>query len=85
MREAQRQYAQVGRRIVNDVTSSLEVFVQEDLLGKLAPRLHVVAFVPAKGTSTRVTNKNIRQLGDKPLFLHILDTLLTCHTIKMFI
>ncbi len=82
MQEAQRQFEQAGRRIVNDATSSLDVFVQEDLLGKIAQKYHVVAFVPAKGTSTRVTSKNIRQLGDKPLLLHVLDTLLTCHTIQ---
>ncbi|MFA4887112.1 MAG: hypothetical protein WC595_02785 [Candidatus Nanoarchaeia archaeon] len=82
MQEAQRQFEQAGRHVVNDITSSLEVFVQEDLLEKIAPKQHVVAFVPAKGTSTRVTNKNIRKLGDKSLFLHVLDTLLTCHTIQ---
>ncbi len=30
----------------------------------------VVAFVHAKGTSTRVPSKNLRLLGDKPLFCH---------------
>ena len=82
MQEAQRQFEQAGRHVVNDTTSSLEVFVQEDLLGKIAPKQHVIAFVPAKGTSTRVASKNIRKLGDKSLFLHVLDTLLTCHTIQ---
>ncbi len=30
----------------------------------------VVAFVHAKGTSTRVPGKNLRMLGDRPLFCH---------------
>ena len=34
----------------------------------MSPR--VVAFVHAKGTSTRVPGKNLRLLGDRPLFLH---------------
>ena len=33
----------------------------------------VVAFVHAKGTSDRVTNKNLRHLGDRPLFAHALS------------
>jgi len=82
MQEAQLQFEQAGRLIVNDATSSLDVFTQEDILAKIAPTLHVVAFVPAKGTSTRVTAKNIRQLGNKPLYLHVLDTLLACYTIQ---
>jgi CMP-N-acetylneuraminic acid synthetase len=34
----------------------------------MSPR--VVAFVHAKGTSTRVPGKNLRMLGDRPLFCH---------------
>ena len=30
----------------------------------------IIAFVHAKGTSTRVPSKNLRVLGDKPLFCH---------------
>lgn len=33
----------------------------------------VVAFVHAKGTSNRVPSKNMRMLGDKPLFCHAID------------
>lgn len=40
--------------------------------------MKVVAFVPAKGTSDRVGNKNIKQLDGKPLFLHTIDKLLNC-------
>lgn len=43
--------------------------------------MRVVAFVPAKGTSERVPGKNLRMLGDKPLFLHMVDTLLKCRLI----
>ena len=32
----------------------------------------IVAFIQAKGYSERVPNKNLRKLGDKPLFLHAL-------------
>lgn len=43
--------------------------------------MRVVAFIPAKGTSERVPNKNTKVLGRKPLFLHIVDTLLACCSI----
>jgi CMP-N-acetylneuraminic acid synthetase len=33
----------------------------------------VVAFVHAKGHSERLPNKNLRQLGDRPLFCHAVD------------
>jgi len=33
----------------------------------------VVAFVHAKGTSDRVVGKNMRQLGDRPLFCHAIE------------
>lgn len=36
----------------------------------------VVAFVHAKGTSTRVPSKNLRILGDKPLFCHAIENAL---------
>ena len=35
-----------------------------------------IAVIPVKSTSTRVVNKNVRLLGDKPLFIHTLDKLL---------
>lgn len=40
--------------------------------------MKVVAFLPAKGSSSRVENKNIKLLDGKPLFLHTLEKLLTC-------
>jgi regulator of RNase E activity RraA/CMP-N-acetylneuraminic acid synthetase len=40
--------------------------------------MKVVAFLPAKGSSSRVGNKNVRLLDGKPLFLHTLDKLLAC-------
>ena len=36
----------------------------------------VIAFVHAKGTSTRVPSKNLRILGDKPLFCHAIQNAL---------
>lgn len=40
--------------------------------------MKVVAFLPAKGTSDRVENKNTRLLDGKPLFLHTLEKLMAC-------
>lgn len=81
MEKAREHFEGAGRQVINDSRSSLTVFPQEDVLKKWGYVPKVVAFVPAKGTSTRVENKNVRLLGEKPLFLHILDTLLSCHTI----
>lgn len=43
--------------------------------------MKVVAFLPAKGTSSRIENKNIKLLDGKPLFLHTLEKLVACHFI----
>lgn len=40
--------------------------------------MKVVAFLPAKGTSNRIENKNIKLLDGKPLFLHTLEKLVSC-------
>ena len=40
--------------------------------------MKVVAFLPAKGSSTRVESKNIKLLDGKPLFLHSLENLIGC-------
>lgn len=40
--------------------------------------MKVAAFLPAKGHSERVKNKNLRLLDGKPLFLHTLEKLLAC-------
>lgn len=40
--------------------------------------MKVVAFLPVKGTSERIENKNIRILDGKPLFLHTLEKLAQC-------
>ncbi|MHB0764604.1 RraA family protein [Stutzerimonas sp. NM35] len=40
--------------------------------------MKVVAFVPAKGSSSRVENKNTKLLDGKPLFLHTLEKLISC-------
>jgi CMP-N-acetylneuraminic acid synthetase len=40
---------------------------------------NVVALVPMRHQSVRVPGKNYRSLAGKPLFHHILDTLLACH------
>jgi CMP-N-acetylneuraminic acid synthetase len=38
--------------------------------------LHIVAFVPMRHSSERVKGKNYRPLGGRPLFHHIIETLL---------
>lgn len=40
--------------------------------------MKVVAFLPAKGSSTRIENKNTRLMDGKPLFLHTLEKLMAC-------
>lgn len=40
--------------------------------------MKVVAFLPAKGSSERVENKNTKLLDGKPLFLHTLEKLVMC-------
>jgi CMP-N-acetylneuraminic acid synthetase len=40
--------------------------------------LRVVAIVPMRHESERVSGKNYRMLGDRPLFHHIVSTLLSC-------
>lgn len=40
--------------------------------------MKVVAFLPVKGTSERIKNKNIALLNGKPLFLHTLEKLVRC-------
>lgn len=40
--------------------------------------MKVVAFLPAKGTSSRVESKNLKLLDGKPLFLHTLEKLIAC-------
>lgn len=39
--------------------------------------MKIVAFLPAKGTSSRIENKNIKLLDGKPLFLHTLEKLVS--------
>ena len=43
--------------------------------------MKVVAFVPAKGSSERIENKNAKLLDGRPLVVHMLDTLLKCQRI----
>lgn len=43
--------------------------------------MRVVAFLPVKGTSERIKNKNTSLLDGKPLFLHTLEKLMKCEFI----
>jgi CMP-N-acetylneuraminic acid synthetase len=47
--------------------------------------LRVVAVVPMKGHSERVPGKNFRDFHGKPLYSHILTTLLSCPKIHQVI
>lgn len=40
--------------------------------------MKIVAFLPAKGTSSRIESKNMKLLNGKPLFLHTLEKLCEC-------
>ena len=40
--------------------------------------MKIVAFLPVKGTSSRIKSKNIKLLDGKPLFLYTLEKLLEC-------
>jgi regulator of RNase E activity RraA/CMP-N-acetylneuraminic acid synthetase len=40
--------------------------------------MKVIAFLPAKGSSSRIPNKNLQLLDGKPLFLHTLEKLALC-------
>ena len=44
--------------------------------------MKVVAFLPAKGTSSRVDSKNLKLLDGKALFLHTLEKLMECDFIN---
>jgi regulator of RNase E activity RraA/CMP-N-acetylneuraminic acid synthetase len=46
-----------------------------------ALRPKVVAFVPAKGSSERIENKNAKLLDGRPLVVHTLDRLLKCQNV----
>ncbi|GHT92335.1 hypothetical protein FACS1894140_4200 [Spirochaetia bacterium] len=45
---------------------------------KEAKKLKVVAFLPAKGTSTRIPGKNMKLLNGKPVFMHTLEKICSC-------
>ncbi|MBN1197432.1 MAG: cytidyltransferase [Candidatus Aminicenantes bacterium] len=47
--------------------------------------MKVCAFLPAKGSSQRIPNKNIKLLEGKPLFLHTLEKLVDCDFIDQVV
>lgn len=47
--------------------------------------MSVVAFVHAKGNSTRVPSKNLRVLGDKPLFGHAIENALNSDLVDLVV
>ena len=48
----------------------------------VGPGARVTALVPMKARSVRVPNKNVRDVGGRPLFYHVLDTLREATTIS---
>lgn len=78
---AKEEFSKANRRIYIDKRSQLQTLEKIDILNKIGGAKRIVAIVPAKGTSTRVPNKNAKIFAGKPLFLHVLDTLLKCNTI----
>jgi CMP-N-acetylneuraminic acid synthetase/regulator of RNase E activity RraA len=40
--------------------------------------MKIIAFLPAKGSSSRIESKNVKLLDGKPLFLHTLEKLVEC-------
>ena len=44
--------------------------------------MKICAILPIKHNSTRVPGKNYRDFNGKPLFMHILNTLLDCDVIN---
>ncbi|SHF22607.1 Regulator of RNase E activity RraA [Marinitoga hydrogenitolerans DSM 16785] len=40
--------------------------------------MKVVAFLPVKGTSSRIKSKNLKLIDGKPLFIHTLEKLIEC-------
>ena len=44
--------------------------------------MKIVAFLPAKGSSTRIPNKNLMLLDGKPLFMYTLEKLMDCDFIN---
>jgi hypothetical protein len=67
--EARANFEAAGRRLVNDARSAMDALEQEDVIRTFSSSPHVVAFVPADGSSSR------------PLVLRALDTLLSCHAV----
>lgn len=45
----------------------------------------LAALVPMRHDSERVPGKNYRQLGDRPLFMHIVDTLRACPDVEVVV
>lgn len=78
---AKSKFDKTNRKLINDSRSCLGILDKINILKDFGNVKKVIAFVPAKGTSSRVPSKNMKILGNKSLFLHILDTLLSCYTI----
>ncbi len=47
--------------------------------------MKTVAFIPIKGNSKRIKNKNIKKIYGKPLFTYLLDTICKCNFDEIYV
>lgn len=79
--EARTAFEAVGRKLINDTRSTMDALDQEDIIRKFSDNPHVVAFLTVKDTGPGAQCNCMRQLDGKPIFLHVLDTLVSCHAV----
>src|SRR3989344_1897918 len=65
---AREEFSRLNRKIYIDQRSQLQALEKMNILKEVGKTKKIVAIVPAKGTSSRVPNKNTRIFADKPLF-----------------
>lgn len=82
--EARRTFEAAGRTLVNDARSRMDALQQEDVIRRFSSSPHVAAFVPADAVESDGRIGALRELQGKPLFLHVLDALQSCHAVDEF-
>src|SRR6185369_16183237 len=79
--EARRTFEAAGRTLVNDVRSHMDALERQDIIRRFGGSPRVAAFVPADAIESDGRIGALRELHGKPLFLHVLDTLQSCHAV----
>jgi CMP-N-acetylneuraminic acid synthetase len=79
--EARRTFEAAGRTLVNDARSRMDALDREDVIRRFSGSPHVAAFVPADAVESDGRIGALRELQGKPLFLHALDALQSCHAV----